>query len=99
MNMKNRYLVTIAMLLLFLALLPLWIFQFNYSLKTVIALFLSILLIGLLINVIKKISVPSELIFNNRFRIDGVIFSIFIILVSPIWNRHVVSILTIFGGF
>lgn len=58
--MKNVHLVVIILALFFLGLIPLWIFQFDYSFNSFIALCLCGVLVGLLINVINKFAVPSK---------------------------------------
>jgi len=97
--MKNNYLIWILIALSFLGLIHLWFFYFDYSSISIIALSLGALIIGLLVTLFRMYAIPSKWAFKNRFGIDGLIFSAYILFISPLWSGHAISLPMLFVGF
>ena len=97
--MKNKHLAVTLIVLSVLGLFSLWILHFDYSFKSIIALCLGGLLIGILINLINGYAIPTKWAFKNRFGINGVIVLVFYIIISPLWTGHAISIQALLVGF
>jgi len=97
--MKNKHLVLIVMALFLVGLMSLLISLFNFSLKSVIGLCLSGLLVGLFINVINRLAVPSEWTFQHRFGFNSATVLVFyMLLIAPFWTGKALSFQTLFIG-
>jgi len=96
--MKNKHLAVIIIVLFVLGLFPLWILHFDNGVKSILALCLAGLLIGLFINLINGFAIPSKWAFKNRFGINGVIVLVFYLILSPLWTGHALSIQALLVG-
>jgi hypothetical protein len=92
--MKKKYLYTIFALCVFLGLILFLIFGVDSSVKSIMVLLFGGLLIGLFIKLIKSFVIPSKWIFDNRFRIEGLLSMVPILLLITFWMNSL-SLLTV----